>query len=155
MVVKMQQDWFQCTLQDVESFKEALIHKFFLPQFDILLQKVERGCVYVTWFTSPSIATLLQQNLNNVETEFFKKHGIDAITIDGQDIYLTPVKKYAGYLRKLYNSEQHPVGIGPPIPTEKLLPFKLAREKVSADEFTKQYLRGDLDDVGSFGTEFY
>ena len=106
----------------------------------------------------PPLPHLLQQNLNNVETEFFKKHGIDAITIDGQDIDLTPVKKYTGYLRELYNSEQHPVGIGPPIPNEKLLPFKLARitkEKVSADEFTKQYLRGDLDHVGSFGTEFY
>ena len=158
MVVKMQRDWSQCTLQDVESFKKALIHKFFLPEFDILLQKAERGCVCVTWFTSPSIATQLQQNLTNVETEFFKKNDIDAITIDGQDVYFTPVKRYAGYLRELYNSKQHPVGIGPPILTEKLLPFKLARitkEKISADEFTKQYLRGDLDDVGSLGTEFY
>ena len=51
MVVKMQRDWSQCTLQDVESFKKALIHKFFLPEFDILLQKAERGCVCVTWFT--------------------------------------------------------------------------------------------------------
>ena len=138
-----------------EILQESSHPQVLLPEFDILLQKAERGCVCVTWFTSPSIATLLQQNRTNVETEFFKKHGIDAIIFDGQDIYLTPVKKYAGYLRELYNSEQHPVGIGPPIPTEKLLPFKLAREKVSADEFTKQYLRGDLDDVGSFGTEFY
>ena len=158
VVVKMKHEWSQCTLQDVESFKKALVHKFFLPEFDILLQKAERGCVCVTWLTSPSIATLLQQNLANIETEFFKKHGIDAVTIDGQDVYLTPVKKYSGYLRDLYNSEQRPVGIGPPTPAEKLLPFKLARiekEKVSIDEFTRRYLRGDMDDVGSLGTEFY
>ena len=158
VVVKMKHEWSQCTLQDVESFKEALVHKFFLPEFDILLQKAERGCVCVTWLTSPSIATLLQQNLANIETEFFKKHGIDAVTIDGQDVYLTAIKKYSGYLRDLYNSEQRPVGIGPPTPAEKLLTFKLARiekEKVRIDEFTRRYLRGDMDDVGSLGNEYY
>ena len=100
-------------------------------------------CVCVTCLTSPSIATLLQQNLANIETEFFKKHGIDTVAVDGQDIYLIPVKRYGGYLRELYNSEQCPVGIGPPTPAEKLLPFKLARitkENVSVDEFTKRYL---------------
>ena len=101
VVVKMKHEWSQCTLQDVESFKKSLVHKFFLPEFDILLQKAERGCVCVTWLTSPSIATLLQQNLANIETEFFKKHGIDAVTIDGQDVYLTAIKKYSGYLRNL------------------------------------------------------
>ena len=158
VVVKMRHEWSQCTLQDVESFKKALVHKFFLPEFDMLLQKAERGCVCVTWLTSPSIATLLQQNLTNIETEFFKKHGIDAVTIDGQDVYLTAVKKYSGYLRDLYNSEQRPVGIGPATPAKKLLPFKLARiekEKVTVDEFTKWYLRGDMDDVGSLGSEYY
>ena len=158
VVVKMKHEWSQCTLQDVESLKKSLVHKFFLPEFDMLLQKAERGCVCVTWLTSPSIATLLQQNLTNIETEFFKKHGIDAVTIDGQDVYLTAVKKYSGYLRDLYNSEQRPVGIGPPTSAKKLLPFKLARiekEKVSIDEFTRRYLRGDMDDVGSLGNEYY
>ena len=158
VVVKMKHEWSQCTLHDVESFKKALVHKFFLPEFDILLQKAERGCVCVTWLTSPSIATLLQQNLANIETELFKKHGIDAVTVNGQDVYLTAVKKYSGYLRDLYNSEQCPVGIGPPTPAKKLLPFKLARiekEKVSIDEFTRRYIRGDMDDVGSLGNKFY
>ena len=158
VVVKMNHEWSQCTLQDVESFKKALVHKFFLPEFDILLQKAERGCVCVTWLTSPSIAALLQQNLPNIETEFFNKHDINTVTIDGHDVYFTAVKKYGGYLRDLYNTEQRPVGIGPPIPGEKLLPFKLARiekEKVSIDKFTQRYLRGDMDDVGSLGTEFY
>ena len=158
VVVKMKHEWSQCTLHDVESFKKALVHKFFLPEFDILLQNAERGCVCVTWLTSPSIATLLQQNLTNIETEFFTKHDVDAVTIDGQDVYLTAVKKYSGYLRNLYNSEQRPVGIGPPTPAGKLLPFKLAKietEKTSIDEFTRRYLRGDMDDVGSLGTEFY
>ena len=82
VVVKMKHKWSRCTLQDVESFKKALVHKFFLPEFDILLQKAEKGCVCVTWLTSPSIATLLQQNLANIETEFFKKHDINTMTIE-------------------------------------------------------------------------
>ena len=64
-----------------KMFTKALIHKFFLPEFDFLLQKAKRVCVYVMWFTSPYIVTLLQQNLTIIETEFFKKHGIDAITL--------------------------------------------------------------------------
>ena len=60
-----------------EILQESSHPQVLLPEFDILLQKAERGCVCVTWFTSPSIATLLQQNRTNVETEFFKKHGID------------------------------------------------------------------------------
>ena len=158
VVVKMPLKWYQCTLQDVESFKKALVDMFSLKAYDILFQKAEGEDVCITWLTSSSISTLLQQNLANIETEFFKKHGIDAVTIDGQDVYLTPVKKYSGYLRDLYNSEQRPVGIGPPTPAKKLLPFKLARiekEKVSIDEFTRRYLRGDMDDVGSLGNEYY
>ena len=158
VVLKMQKEWSQCTLQDVESFKAALVQRLFLPKYDILLQTAIEGCVCVTWLTSPSTATELQQNLANIEPEFFKKHGIDAVTIDGQDVYLTPVKRYSGYLRDVYNSEQRPVGIGPPTSGEKLLPFKLARiekEKVSIDEFTRRYLRGDMDDVGLLGNKFY
>ena len=158
VVVKMQLKWYQCTLQDVQSFKKALVDMFSLKAYDILFQKAEGEDVCITWVTSPSIASLLQQNLANIETEFFEKHGIDAVTIDGEDVYLTAVKRYSGYLRDVYNSEQRPVGIGPPTPAVKLLPFKLARiekEKVSIDEFTRRYLRGDMDDVGSLGNEFY
>ena len=85
----MQKGWLQCTLQDVESFKKALIHKFFLQEYDILFQNAEKGCICVTWLTSTSIATLLKQNLANIETEFFTNHGIDTVTIDGQDVSFT------------------------------------------------------------------
>ena len=155
VVVKIQKEWSHCTLQDVELFKKDLINKFFLPEYEMLLGKAEKGCVCVTWLTSPSIATLLQQNLKNIETEFYKKHGIDEVTIDGQDIFFVPIKRYGGYLRELYASEQHPVGISPLTPFEKILPFKLARitkDKViprRADKFTKKYIRGDVDDIQS------
>ena len=84
VVVKMQKEWSQCTLQEVESFMKALIHKFFLPEADTLLQKVERGCVCVTWLTSPSIAKLLQKNSAIIVTELFTKFNIDFVTVEGK-----------------------------------------------------------------------
>ena len=155
VVVKIQKEWSQCTLQDVELFKKDLIDKLFLPDYAMLFREAGEGCISVTWLTSPPIATLLQQNLKNIETEIYKKHGIDEVTIDGQDIFSVPINRYGGYLRELYASEQYPVGISPPTPSEKLLPFKLARitrDKVTprrADKFTKKYIRGDVDDIQS------
>ena len=102
VVAKMDKEWSQCTLHDVEASMKALVHKFFLPECDILFRKAERGCVCVTWLTSPSIATLLQQNLANIETEFFKKHDITAVIIDREDTNLTPAKKYGDYISELY-----------------------------------------------------
>ena len=138
VVVKMHQEWTQCTLQDVESFKMALIHKLFLPEFELILQKAEEGCVCVTWLTSPSIATLLQQNLTNIETEFFTELKVKALTIDGQDCYPSPI---SGYLTEQSTSEQPTVSISPPMPTEKFyLMFKHEsdeKETVMTSTFTK------------------
>ena len=116
IVIKMNHEWTKCTLQDVESFRTALVHKFFLPEFEIILQNANKGCVCVTWLTSPSTATLLQQNL---ETEFFTEHKIEAVTIDGQDCYPTPI---SSYLTEQDTSEQPAVNISPPMPAEKFHP---------------------------------
>ena len=124
VVVKMNREWSQCTLQDVESFMKALVHKFFLPEFDILLQKAERGCVCVTWLTSPSLATLLQQNLANIETEFFKKHNINAMTIELQEsekpsvgILPEKLKPHASEIKTLIK-ETHRMGLAEEIVSE-------------------------------------
>ena len=124
VVVKMRHEWSQCTLHDVESFKKVLVHKFFLPEFDILIQKAERGCVCVIWLTSPSIATLLQQNLVNIETEVFKKHGINSVTIDGQDVYLRIIGEIS--LEQKYCSTQDTATSGPTLSTP--VPLDLSSE---------------------------
>ena len=130
IVIKMNQEWTKCTLQDVESFRTALIHKFFLPEFDLILQNANSGCVCVTWLTSPSTATLLQQNLANIETEFFTGHKIEAVTIDGQDCYPTPI---SGYLTEQDTSQQPAVDISPPAPSEM---FHLRLKQDSSGEGT-------------------
>ena len=125
IVVKIDLEWTQCTLQDVESFKTALIQKFFLPEFDLILQNAEKGCVCVTWLTSLSTATLLKQNLPSNEMEFFKPHGIERVTIAGEECFLTPMKKSANYLKGVYTSEK-------PLPTlEASLPADGPQEACS------------------------
>ena len=123
IVIKMNHEWTKCTLQDVESFRTALIHKFFLPEFDLILQNANRGCVCVTWLTSPSTATLLQQNLANIETEFFTEHKIETVMIDRQDCYPTLI---SGYPTEQDTSEQPAVGISPPMQAKK---FHLALQQ--------------------------
>ena len=153
LVVKMDREWTQCTLQHVESFKTGLVHKFFLPEFDIILQKAEKGSVCVTWLISPFIATLLQKNLANIETEFFKKHGIEQVTIDGEECFITPTKKFSSYLKGVYTSEKPLLTVESSLPTNEPLRFSLAKlekKEVSpseADKFTRDSIRGDIDDV--------
>ena len=76
----------------------------------------------------------------------------------GYDMYSSVTFKYSTFLRELYTSEKSPQTLSSSALPLKPFPFKLAKiekEKVSVDEFTRRYLRGDMDDVGSLGTEFY
>jgi len=85
LVIKMDKKWEDCTLEDIEIFTETHTHKFFLPKFVLLLREAEEGCVCLTWYVPIPIAKILQENLLNLETEFFKAHGIQRVTIDGEE----------------------------------------------------------------------
>ena len=155
---EMEKDWSNCTLEDVEQFRTTLTQKLLLPSFAVFLRDAEQGCISLTWAIPSSIVKLLSKDIHNTKLEWFKEHQIERLAIDGQDLYSSTRVRYSTFLRKLYTSQKiFPTLSSSPLP-QKLLPFKLARitkEKVSTDEFTKRYLRGDMDDVGSFGTEFY
>ena len=155
---EMEKDWSNCTLEDVEEFRTTLTQKFLLPSFTILLKDAEEGCISLTWVIPSSIVKLLSKDIHNTKLDWFKEHHIVRLAIDGQDLYSSATFTYSTFLRKLYTSQKHLPTFSSSLLPQKFLPFKLARitkEKVSADEFTKRYLRGDMDDVGSLGTEFY
>ena len=104
----------------------------------MILQDAGRGCVSVTWLTSSSIATLLKQNIT---TEFFKAHRIEQVTIDGEECFLTPVKKFVRYLKGVYTSEKPLPTVESSLPADKPLPFSLAKiegKEVNSDEFTSR-----------------
>ena len=157
LVIKMEKDWSNCTLEDVEQFRRTLTQKLLLPSFAVLLRDAEQGCISLTWLIPSSIVKLLSKDIHHTKLDWFKEHHIERLAIDGQDLYNSATFRYSTFLKKLYTSQRPPPTLSSsPLP-QKLLPFKLARiekEKTDlySDEFTKWYLRGDMDDVGSHST---
>lgn len=86
-VIKMEKNWEECTLEDIEKFKGTLTRKFFLPDFALLLREANEGCVSITWYTPAAIAKTLQENLPNIEIKFFKTNGILQVSISGQELH--------------------------------------------------------------------
>jgi len=147
-----------CTLEDVEQFKKTLTQKLLVPSFTIFLRDAEQGCISLTWLITSVITTLLCKDIHNIKLEWFKEHHIERLIVDGQDMYSSAVSTCSTFLRKLYTSQKTPSALSSNVLPQKLFPFKLDRiekEKISMDEFTRQYLRGDADVVGSIGTAFY
>ena len=117
-VVKMKHDWDRCTLEDLETLKGVITHKFFLPDFALRLKEIETGSIVITWFLPAPFVKALQEAMGNTTSDFFIEHNIEAVTIDGQDCYPTPI---SGYLTEQDTSEQPTVSISPPMPAEKFL----------------------------------
>ena len=143
-VIDLSLEWETCTLEKIEELKGHIIRKFLLPSFALILEKVSHGSLIITWLLPAKIASSLMETLENIDTrEFCKEHRIDSITVDGKECKYSPKKKYTIYLKDLYSNKEG----------KNLAPFKLAlieKKEISrrdADEFTKQTLRGDLDDV--------
>ena len=86
-VVKMEKSWEECTLEDIEKFKGTLTHKFFLPDFVLILREAKKGCICLTWYTPAVIAKALLENLPHIETKFVKTHCIQRTSINGQELH--------------------------------------------------------------------
>ena len=155
---QMKKDWSNCTLEDVEQFRTTLTQKLLLPSFAVLLRDAEEGCISLTWLIPSSIEKLLSKDIYITKLGWFKEHHIGRLAINGNDLYSSATFRYSTFLKKLYTSQRPLLTLNSsPLPQE-LFPFKLAKikkEKVIADEFTRRYLRGDLDDVGSLGNEYF
>ena len=113
-VVKMKHDWDRCTLEDLETLKGVITHKFFLPDFALRLKKIETGSIIITWFLPAPFVKTLQEAMGNTASDFFIEHKIETVTIDGQDCYPTPT---SGYLTEQDTSEPA-ADISPPTPSE-------------------------------------
>ena len=154
LVIKMDKDWSNCTLEDVEQFQTTLTQKLLLPSFAVLLRDAEEGCISFTWLIPSSIVKLLSEDIYNIKLDWFKTHNIERLAIDGQDLYTSTTFQYSTFLKKKYTSQKPPPTLSSTPLLQKLLPFKLARiEKKktedSADVVTRRCLQGDMDDVSS------
>ena len=146
LVIKrvMDKKWEKCTLEDVETIEETLTHKFLLPDFVLHLGESEKGCVCLTWYIPAPIAKMLQEDFPYTETEFFKTHGIERVTIDGAECFLTPVMNLATYLKGVHTSESSLPTVEPSLPAGKPLHIKQYKEKAKSDRSTAVRLRDYL-----------
>ena len=150
--VESSQDWNTCTLEHLFHLRGRLATKLLLPDFIIILEKASKGSVAVVFSIPPSLVAHLQADIKNTDLKEFVDMDIEAITVDGVVCYEAPLLQYTTHLKQLYTSRSplHTLTDSKP---KHLLPFRLARiEKQTLsqgdmDRFTRDSLRGDMDDV--------
>ena len=98
IILKFNQSWEECTLEDLENLKENISHKFFLPSFVMNLKDIQPGSIVVTWTLPTLIASAIMEILETTYvSEFCNENGIESITIDGKEIIYSPSKDYEAY----------------------------------------------------------
>ena len=152
-VVKHKKDWDTCTLHDLDILEKSLARKLFLPTFAVILRDASPGCVSVTFSVPTSLVPQLQSAVRETQLREFVEMEIESITVDGVVCYEALLLQYTTLLKQLYTSRSplQPLSDSKPNP---LLPFRLAKiEKQTLssssdmDRFTRESLRGDMDDV--------
>ena len=145
-------DWKTCTLEDLDNVRQSLARKLLVPSFALDPADANEGCVSVTYYIPPTIVAQLQADIEKTAVKEMADMEIESITVDGVVCYEAPLLQYIRDLKKKYTSMNplQPLSDSKPRP---LLPFRLARiEKQSLsqsdmDRFTRESLRGDMDDV--------
>ena len=150
--IERKKTWETCTLEDLDNMKRGLATKLLLPTFTLILERVSSRSLAVRFSIPLSLVTQLQADIMNTPMKEFVDMEIETITVDGVVCYEAPLLQYTTVLKQLYTSRSlfQPLSDSKPKP---LLPFRLARiEKQSLspsdmDRFTRESLRGDMDDV--------
>ena len=93
-VIKMNYDWDNCTLEDLETLKGVITRKFFLPEFALQLKKMVEGSIVITWLIPTPFVMALQEAVESTSSEFFMEQKIATITIAGQEWYPSPTGKH-------------------------------------------------------------
>ena len=94
LVIKMDKDWSNCTLEDVEQFRRTLTQKLLLASFAVVLRDAEEGCISFTWLIPSSIVKILSKDIHSSKLNWFKEHHIERLAIDGQDLYSSVTASY-------------------------------------------------------------
>ena len=150
--IKSHRDWNTCTLQDLDHLRGSLARKLLLPKFALFLEKASQGSVTLVFSSHPSLIAHLQADIQNTDLKEFVDMDIEAITVDGVVCYEAPLLQYTTHLKQLYTSRS-PLHTLTDSKHKHLLPFRLARidkqtlSQGDMDRFTRDSLRGDMDDV--------
>ena len=119
---KLHECWDDHNLENLEVLAVEIAQKFRFPPFVMVLQEVagqDHFCV--TWTIPAIIGASLKENIENMDRSdvrsFCKEHGIESITIAGEECKYSAAKIYSTYLKELYSHKEG----------KNLAPFKLAR----------------------------
>ena len=151
-VIKHEKYWETCTLHDLDNIHKSVARKIFLPSFAMLLKDANAGCVSVTFGIHCSLMTFVKTSVMKSDLKVFADMDIETITVDGVVCYEAPLLQYTTQLKQLYTSRS-PLQPLTDSKLKHLLQFRLAKiEKQTLsqgdmDRFTRESLRGDMDDV--------
>ena len=152
LTMKTNKDWNTCTLEELDCVRHNLAKRLLIPSFTLDPEDAGPGCVSMTYSIPPSMVAQLQSDIQNAELKVFADMDIETITVDGVVCYEAPLLQYTSQLKQLYTSRSplQPLTDSKP---KHLFQFHLARiEKQTLsqgdmDRFTRESLRGDMDDV--------
>ena len=75
-------------LSDLNNLENAFVTTFSLPEIcGVILKKIFTGCFNITWMVPVHYAKLLRWKLSICDEEFFKKHDIKSVSLDGEECY--------------------------------------------------------------------
>ena len=151
-VIKYNRDWNTCTLLELNQMKDRLTQELLLPKFLVNLRGGSSGSMTVVFSVPHSVVAILQGDIRNTELKVFVEMDIETITVDSVVCFEAPLLQYTTHLKQLYTSRS-PLQPLSDSKHKHLLHFRLARiEKQTLsqgdmDRFTRESLRGDMDDV--------
>lgn len=83
---ELKKKWEECTLQDLEEWKENITQGLLLPSFVLILQGLNPGCVCVMWAIPAVFAESVMRIMETMDTkDFYMKHDIISLRIDGKE----------------------------------------------------------------------
>lgn len=142
VVKKMKLNWEESTLEDIECVKKLITQKFLLPKWLMSLKKYQRGCVAITWLMSSVIASDVMVDIGNIDSEFFKEHHIEDITLDEKRV---AYYKFTAFLKEMYIEMTQD--------EKNLSDFQLAqiekkkKERRHMSKSKKSSIRGGIDEI--------
>lgn len=82
LVTKHEKSWFDCTLEDVEQFRQDFAWEYDLRQVALMLREMELGSIVITWWIPDSAVSHLRERIQSSSgSEFLTEQGIEEVFI--------------------------------------------------------------------------
>ena len=94
LTVKLSKKWEECTLEDLEDWKENVTQNLLLPSFVMIPEAIGPGCVSITWTIPTVFAKALMERVGTMDMKFCEEHGIFLMHLSGVEIYSSTKNPY-------------------------------------------------------------